>query len=36
MKFTVAYKPSAEGELTAVWMSATDRQSVTDAADRTD
>jgi hypothetical protein len=36
MRYTVAYKPSAEQELAAIWNSAIDRQMVTEATNRID
>jgi plasmid stabilization system protein ParE len=36
MTFTVVWRPEAEQALAAVWNSAADRQSVTDAADTID
>jgi hypothetical protein len=36
MPFTVVWLPSALNELAVLWAEATDRQAVTDAADRID
>jgi plasmid stabilization system protein ParE len=36
MKFTVIWTPKAEQALAALWLDATDRQSVTGAANRID
>jgi plasmid stabilization system protein ParE len=36
MTYTVTYKPSAENELTELWIQAADRQAVADAANRID
>jgi hypothetical protein len=36
MKYTVAYKPSAEQELADLWTTAPDRAAVTAAANRID
>jgi hypothetical protein len=36
MRFTVTYKPSAEQELADLWLNASHRQAVTDAANRID
>jgi hypothetical protein len=36
MSYTVAWKPSAEQDLASLWTSASDRQAVTDAANRID
>jgi plasmid stabilization system protein ParE len=32
MKYTVVWRPSAEDQLAEIWMQASDRQAVTDAA----
>ena len=36
MKFTVVWKPSAETKLAEIWTDATDRQTVSDAANSID
>lgn len=36
MKFTVLWSPSVEEELAEIWLSATDRSAVTNAADEID
>jgi hypothetical protein len=36
MKYTVIWKPAAEQKLADIWLQSTDRQAVTDAADRID
>ena len=36
MKFTVVGKPNAVDALASIWMAATDRKAVTDAANRID
>ena len=36
MKYTVAWMPSAQDELTKIWLAASDRQAVADAADAID
>jgi hypothetical protein len=36
MHFTVTWDPSAEAELTNIWLTAPDRQAVADAADEID
>ena len=36
MTFTVLWKPTAERELTQLWLAAADRQAIAEAADRID
>jgi len=36
MRFTVVWFPSAQARLTELWLSASDKQRVTDAANRID
>jgi plasmid stabilization system protein ParE len=36
MRFTVTWHPSAERELTEIWLQAMDREAVTQAANRID
>jgi hypothetical protein len=36
MKYTVVWMPAAEAQLANLWLRATDRQAVADAADRLD
>jgi plasmid stabilization system protein ParE len=36
MTYTVIWRPSAEQKLTQVWIDATDRQAITDAANTID
>jgi hypothetical protein len=36
MKWTVLWKPDAEGDLAELWVNSVDRQAITDAANRID
>jgi len=36
MKYTVIWKPDAHAELASIWNASTNRQAVTDAADKID